>query len=138
MEQTAFVALVAAFLGSIIGPWVQKLWVEPYALRKQKSRNCYEVFIQNVDGFYTRELPKDKISTLCEQYRMAWLYAEDSVIHSINHLLRSLNRPIESPSQGSSEWRLGAAILQMRKRNIRCTWLSPADYLLRTPAQLQE
>lgn len=138
LEQTAIVALVAAFLGSILGPWVQKLWVEPYALRKQKARNCYEVFVQKVGGLYDQSLSHAAATELCDQYRMAWLYANDAIVRSINQLLQSAKKPLSSPNQGSSEWYLGAAILEMRKQNMGCTQLMPSDYLLVAPGQITE
>ncbi len=138
MEQTAIIALVAAFLGSILGPWVQKLWVEPYALRKQKARNCYEVFVQKVAGLYDQSLSHAAATELCAQYRMAWLYANDAVVRSMNQLLQSMKKPLSAPSRDSPEWHLGAAILEMRKQNMLCTQLKPSDYLLVTPGQIME
>jgi len=142
LEQTVIVALVAAFLGSILGPWVQKLWVEPYALRKQKARDCYEVFSKQVGGLYDQSLSHkaatELATELCVQYRMAWLYANDAIVRGINQLLQSLKKPLSSPNQSSPEWHLGETILEMRKKNVWCTQLVPSDYLLVAPYQITE
>jgi len=132
----AITALTAALLASIFGPLVLKLWAEPKAVREQKARTCYEVFIENLDGLYTSTLSEEKIAEVCLQYRMAWLYAKDEVVESLNNFLQSEKLQVESPKAESTEWKLGAAVLEMRKRNLWRTRLTPADYLLATPAQL--
>jgi hypothetical protein len=130
MAETAIVALVAALLGSVIGPWIQKLWVEPYALRKQKERNCYELFVENLDGLYSGSRSGEKTKILLSQYRVAWLYAKDSVVLAINELLVKAGATIKPPEPNSREHALGHAMLQMRKRNIRRTRLSESDHLI--------
>jgi len=104
------------------------------ALREQKARNCYEVFVENLDSLYTRD--DKKIAEVCLQYRMAWLYATDKVVKSLNNFLRSEKFRLESPKAESTEWELGVAVLEMRKMNRRYTRLTPADFLLATPAQI--
>jgi len=132
----AIIALAAALLGSIFGPWFLKLWAEPKAVREQRARTCYEVFIENLDGLYTGTLSAEKIAEVCLQYRMAWLYAKDEVVESLNIFFRSEKFRLESPKAESTEWKLGAAVLEMRKRNLWRTRLTPADYILATPTQL--
>lgn len=127
--ETAIIALVAALLASTIGPWVQKLWVEPKVLLRQKARNAYEVFVENIDGLLKNSQSEEKSNQLCLQYRMIWLYADDSVVNGINNLLRAGECPKSAPEKNSVEWHMGSSILKMRKKNVFYTRLTPCDYL---------
>ena len=134
--KSAIIALFSAFLGSVLGPLVQKWLVDPIALRQQKERNCYEVFLRDIEEIYKDQPEEEKVKEICKQYRMAWLYADDPIIESLNAFFRSEKFRLKSLKEASPDRQFGAVILEMRKRNLKRTHLTPNDYLLASQDQL--
>src|SRR3989304_4276752 len=84
------VVLLVALIGSILGPVILealKFLIEPKRKERKESEQRYFNMLQNLTGFYTGSLDKKKIDTFYEQYRLAWLYAPDEVIKSINKFI---------------------------------------------------
>lgn len=131
----AIVSLASALLGSLIGPWVKALWVDPKVEAKQKMRDNFQVFMMmSLEGFFQRSSDDGKIREVCEQYRMAWLYASDSVIKTINSWLKS--QRVIPPSKDSAEWATASMVLQMRKEVYGKTDLREEDFFLVSPASV--
>lgn len=128
---TAIAALAAAVLGSIIGPWIQTLWIEPRAKTNQKMLDGFQVFITNIEGFYQGSIDEKKIREVCLQYRMAWLYASDNVIKAINQWFTAQGS--KSPTEGSLEWTTALMVSQMRREVHPKTTLRASDYLTPYP-----
>jgi len=125
---TALVALASALLGSIVGPLIKSLCVDPTVEAGKKMRDNFQVLLTNLEGFSHIPVDQKKISEICLQYRMAWLYASDEVIRAINGWLQHLKVP--PPSKDTVEWAAAVMILQMRKEIYKNTSLQEKDFLL--------
>jgi hypothetical protein len=139
-EEFALVGiLLGALIGSIFGPIVielLKLRTEPKRKERQESEIRYYNMLQNLTGFMGIG-DKKQIDTFYEHYRIAWLYAPDEVIKSVNNFLISVGGAQPSPSKSDIESR--KMIFEMRRAFKGKTSLKPEDFLIiivpeRTPA----
>jgi alpha-amylase/alpha-mannosidase (GH57 family) len=131
-ELTLVGVLVAALVGSILGPAIieyLKLRTEPKRKERQESEERYSQMLKNLTGFIS-PTNKNQIDTFYEHYRLAWLYASDEVIKSINNFLNSIGGSQVSPTDADKASR--KMIFEMRKAIKGKTDLKPDDFLIIT------
>jgi hypothetical protein len=131
-ELTLVGVLVGALVGSILGPAIieyLKLKTEPKRKERQESEERYNQMLKNFTGFIGNA-DKKQIDTFYENYRLAWLYAPDEVIRSINTFLVSIGGSQLSPAESDKASR--KMIFEMRKAFKGKTDLKPDDFLIIT------
>lgn len=84
--------------------------------------------LKNLTGFYEETLDMKKMETFYEHYRVAWLYAPDEVIKSINDFLIAMgDAPKTTETEAEKVTR--KMIFEMRRSFKGKTKLKPKDFL---------
>ena len=129
---TAMAALIAALIGSVLGPLIRSWWIEPRATANQKMLDSFQVFLTNIEGFYQGSLDEEKIREVCLQYRMTWLYTSDEVIIAINDCFKA--QGAKEPTEGLAKTTT-YMVLAMRKEVYPQTTLQAENYLTPFPTR---
>ena len=122
--------LGAALIGSILGPIILellKLITEPKRKERREIEVRYFNMLKNLTGFYESTLDREQIETFYEHYRVAWLYAPDEVIESINNFLIAVGGAPRT--QTEAEKATCRMILEMRRAFKGKTKLKPEQFL---------
>lgn len=132
-ELTLVSVLGAALIGSILGPVIielLKLITEPKRKERRESEVRYFNMLTNLTGFYAGTLDKKQIETFYEHYRVAWLYAPDEVIKSINNFLIAVGGA--PTTETGAEKATRKMIFEMRRAFKGKTKLKPEEFLFIT------
>lgn len=133
-ELTLVSVLSAALIASILGPIILellKLTIEPKRKERREIEVRYFNMLKSLTGFYESTLDPNQIKTFYDHYRVAWLYAPDEVIESINNFLIAVGGAPRTQTEAEKTTR--KMVLEMRRTFRGKTKLKPEQFLFIMP-----